>query len=83
MLGSGQSVKHDVPNLEDVSVMMEVLDCLGAMVRRDGNTVQVDAINIEFYEVNEDLMRKMRVSNRVLGPMLARFKLVTICHADI
>ncbi|MFZ5631869.1 MAG: UDP-N-acetylglucosamine 1-carboxyvinyltransferase [Bacillota bacterium] len=80
LLGSGESVIHDVPNLKDVSVMMEVLQCLGARVKRDGYTVSVDTKSIDVFEVSEELMRKMRASNLVLGPMLARFKKVTISH---
>ncbi|MCL6610770.1 MAG: hypothetical protein K6T66_04410 [Peptococcaceae bacterium] len=80
LLGSGESVIHDVPNLKDVSVMMEVLQCLGAGIRREGNTVCVDAKKIDNLEVSEELMRKMRASNLVLGPLLARFKKVTISH---
>jgi UDP-N-acetylglucosamine 1-carboxyvinyltransferase len=80
LLGSGHSIIHSVPDLTDVSVMMEVLHSLGAGVRREGSTVHVDAEKIESFEVSEDLMRKMRASNLVLGPMLARFKKVTISH---
>ncbi len=80
LLGSGESVINDVPNLNDVTVMMEVLRCLGARVRREGCSVYVDTRNIENYEVSEELMRKMRASNLVLGPMLARFKKVVISH---
>lgn len=80
LLGSGESVIHDVPNLTDVSVMMEVLRYMGARVKRDGNSVHVDTGTIDSFEVSEDLMRKMRASNLVLGPVLARFKKVIISH---
>ncbi|MHB8157660.1 MAG: UDP-N-acetylglucosamine 1-carboxyvinyltransferase [Desulfocucumaceae bacterium] len=80
LLGSGESIIHDVPNLKDVSVMLEVLRSLGANVKREGYTVFVDTKNIESYEVNESLMRKMRASNLVLGPVLARFNKVTISY---
>jgi len=80
LLGSGESIIHDVPNLTDISVMMEVLQFLGARVRRVGYSVYVDTASIEYFEVNEDLMRKMRASNLVLGPLLARFKKVIISH---
>lgn len=80
LLGSGENAINEVPNLKDVTVMMEVLQYLGAKVRREGHTVYVDAKGIETLEVNEDLMRKMRASNLVLGPMLAKFKTVTISH---
>ncbi|KJS01370.1 MAG: UDP-N-acetylglucosamine 1-carboxyvinyltransferase [Peptococcaceae bacterium BRH_c4a] len=80
LLGSGESIIHDVPNLTDISVMLEVLQFLGARVRRAGCSVYVDTASIEYFEVNEDLMRKMRASNLVLGPLLARFKKVIISH---
>jgi len=80
LLGTGESVIHEVPNLKDVRVMMEVMQSLGAGVRREGGTVCVDTKNIESFEVSEELMRKMRASNLVLGPLLTRFKKVTISH---
>ncbi|MFZ5651460.1 MAG: UDP-N-acetylglucosamine 1-carboxyvinyltransferase, partial [Bacillota bacterium] len=54
LLGSGESVIHDVPNLTDVSVMMEVLQYMGARVKRDGNSVHVDTGSIDSFEVSED-----------------------------
>jgi len=80
LLGSGESIIHGVPNLRDISVMMEVLECLGAKTRREGKTVYVDTCSVDSYEVSEDLMRKMRASNLVLGPMLSRYKNITISH---
>ena len=80
LLGTGESVIHGVPDLKDISVMIDVLEYLGAKVVREGSSIRVDAKAIDSYEVSEELMRKMRASNLVLGPMLARFNSITISH---
>ncbi|HBV99000.1 MAG: UDP-N-acetylglucosamine 1-carboxyvinyltransferase [Peptococcaceae bacterium BICA1-7] len=80
LLGSGKSIIHEVPNLRDITVMMEVLQHLGAGIKREGNTITVDTGSIDTFDVNEELMRRMRASNLVLGPMLARFRKVTISY---
>lgn len=80
LLGTGESTIHDVPNLKDISVMIELLQYLGAKVQRDGNSVRIDAKNVKTSQASEELARKMRASNLILGPMLGRFKKVAISH---
>ncbi|GBF34452.1 UDP-N-acetylglucosamine 1-carboxyvinyltransferase [Desulfocucumis palustris] len=80
LLNPGESVIHGVPLLKDVEVMIEVLQYLGARVTREGSTVRVNAAAINCWDVSEELTRKMRASNLVLGPMLSRFKKITISH---
>lgn len=80
IMSAGECIIHDVPHLNDVSVMMDVLQYLGAKVKREGYSIYVDSRNIDTFDVSEDIMRRMRASNLVLGPMLARFKKVTISH---
>ncbi len=59
----GQCVIHDVPELEDVHVMIEILRNLGAAVERVGNSVTVDSSHISNTHVPANLMRKMRSPN--------------------
>ncbi|GMA49166.1 hypothetical protein GCM10025857_05230 [Alicyclobacillus contaminans] len=66
-------VIDNVPDLEDVRVMMKILQTLGASVRRDGTSVVVDAGNLRSTNVPADLMRRMRSSIFLMGPLLARF----------
>lgn len=80
LLHPGESVIHGVPHLKDVEVMCEVLTYLGARVSREGYTIRVNARDINCWDVSEELTRKMRASNLVLGPMLGRFKQITISH---
>ncbi|WP_418790562.1 UDP-N-acetylglucosamine 1-carboxyvinyltransferase [Phosphitispora sp. TUW77] len=73
LLTKGVSVIHEVPALLDVQVMKEVLKYLGARIKCDGSIVTVDGSKVSSLEISEDLMRKMRASNLVMGPLLGRF----------
>ncbi|MCL6447678.1 MAG: UDP-N-acetylglucosamine 1-carboxyvinyltransferase [Armatimonadetes bacterium] len=74
ILSPGQSVIKDVPRLQDITTMGDVLSSLGARVFRDGPDITVDTTNIYSVEVEEALMRRMRASNLVLGPLVGRFR---------
>ncbi len=69
----GTCVIDDVPHLEDVRVMAEILRALGATVERSGMQVTVDSTNIRLTNVPADLMQRMRSSIFLMGPLLARF----------
>ncbi len=70
----GKTLIHDVPQLEDVRVMIEILRSLGAKVDFSSeHTVSVDASHITNTNVPAALMRRMRSSIFLMGPLLARF----------
>lgn len=69
----GTCVIDDVPHLEDVRVMAEILRTLGARVERSGMQITVDSTNIQVTNVPADLMQRMRSSIFLMGPLLARF----------
>ena len=64
----------EVPNLDDVQTIDEVLKTLGVHVRHDAehNKFYVDASNIQNIVAPYDLVRKMRASFLIMGPLLAR-----------
>ncbi|MEG6616432.1 UDP-N-acetylglucosamine 1-carboxyvinyltransferase [Peptococcaceae bacterium 1198_IL3148] len=70
----------DIPNLQDIKNMKDVLGYLGAKVTSNGHDVVIDSGNVQSVEIAEDLMRLMRASNLVLGPLLARFRFVKISY---
>lgn len=80
LLHGAPNVIQQVPALKDVTTMCDVLEYLGARVNREGDSIRVDATHIQSLEVGEDLMRRMRASNLVLGPLLGRFRRVRISH---
>ena len=80
LLAEGLSVIKGVPNLRDVEVMQEVLEALGAAVRRKGTTLEIDASNIGSTEIPENLTRKLRASNLIIGALLSRMGKVNVSY---
>ncbi|MBD8498221.1 UDP-N-acetylglucosamine 1-carboxyvinyltransferase [Paenibacillus arenosi] len=68
----GISVIHDAPPLEDVKTIHQVLEKLGASLSYEGETVRINAETLVSHEAPYELMRKMRASFLVMGPLLAR-----------
>lgn len=62
---------HHVPDLSDVRFMGQILASLGAEVRFEGSTVHIHAAKLKGM-ADYDLIRKMRASICILGPLLAR-----------
>ena len=72
ILGDGVSVLHNVPNLTDVKTLQAVLEGLGATIKFKNSTLYIEPINHLEYEAPYDLVRKMRASIYVLGPLVAK-----------
>jgi UDP-N-acetylglucosamine 1-carboxyvinyltransferase len=70
----------NVPRLQDVATMLKLLRNMGARAERaeDGDTVTLDASSITTPEAPYDLVKTMRASILVLGPLLARFGRATV-----
>jgi UDP-N-acetylglucosamine 1-carboxyvinyltransferase len=80
IISSGKVTIRNVPDIEDVKTMVEVLKTLGAEVSFDTtkNIVYIDPHNIESFEAPYELVRKMRASILVAGPLLSRFGRVRV-----
>ena len=72
LLKGGALTLANVPELYDVSTMMELLTALGVTARREGKEVTLGVADEVSWEAPESLVRKMRASSLVLGPLLAR-----------
>ena len=73
ILGSGTSTIYNVPALRDVFTMGRLLGRLGTDIDTDGNKVQLNTEGIKSFEAPYDLVKTMRASVLVLGPLLSRF----------
>ena len=76
LLAEGETQLCNVPRVRDVSAMLELLCALGARADwdpDDPHAVRIDATRVERAEAPYDVVRKMRASFMVLGPLLARF----------
>ena len=75
ILAPGPCLFTNVPNLADVRTMLKVLAAMGTHVNYDvdAHTATVDSTGIGNAEASYELVRTMRASVLVLGPLLARF----------
>ena len=62
-----------VPALRDVASTLKLLDTMGVKVSKDGDQVILDASDVASFEATYDMVKTMRASILVLGPLLARF----------
>ena len=73
LLAPGVHTLRNVPLLSDTRTMARVLEILGARVEFRGHACKIDTSNLTSVEAPYDLVRTMRASIYVLGPLLARF----------
>ncbi|OFW60803.1 MAG: UDP-N-acetylglucosamine 1-carboxyvinyltransferase [Actinobacteria bacterium RBG_16_64_13] len=73
LLASGTSVLHNVPDIQDVRTMQEVLEHLGAVVDFADGTMTVDTSAVQSHVAPYELVQRMRASIQIMGPLVARF----------
>jgi UDP-N-acetylglucosamine 1-carboxyvinyltransferase len=78
LLTEGETVVENVPMIADCQIMADVLKHLGARVTRRGSTLHIDTTDAHGLDAPYELVRKMRASIVVLGPLLARFGLARV-----
>ncbi len=78
LLAKGETILKNVPQIGDVYSMIEMMRSLGAKVVPEGDRLIIDATELTNHEAPYELVRKMRASFCVLGPVLARLGLAKI-----
>jgi len=80
IMAGGTTILKNVPVIDDVITMVEVLKLLGAEIDfdRQGNTLKINCQNINSFEAPYEQVRKMRASILVAGPLLSKFGKVKI-----
>lgn len=78
ILGGGECILTNVPAVVDVVTMGKLLAMMGASVTREGGRVAINAGRLQSTEAPYDLVRTMRASVVVLGPLLARWGEATV-----
>lgn len=73
LLSEDTCVIDDVPFLDDVVTMLKLLESIGVKVEKKDRTIKISAGGRLKPEAPYDIVRKMRASYYVLGPLLARF----------
>lgn len=59
--------------LKDIDTTIKLLDTMGVKIKRDGDKVTLDASEVASFEATYEMVKTMRASILVLGPLLARF----------
>jgi UDP-N-acetylglucosamine 1-carboxyvinyltransferase len=78
LLAVGKTTITNVPQIADVEIMSDLLRRLGCSVNHDGSTLTIDVPEALQHRADYDLVRKMRASINVLGPLVARMG-----HAEV
>ena len=73
LTGNGTFSLHNIPDLKDILTFTQLLHHLGAETSFSGNTLTVSSRNVKSLQAPYELVKKMRASIYVLGPLLARF----------
>lgn len=72
LLADSPSTIRNVPDLRDIRTMADVLRSVGAKVDFEDHVLKIDPSGFSIHEAPYDMVRKMRASVYVMGPMLAR-----------
>ena len=74
LLTDGWNTYSNVPDLKDIQSTKLLLSSLGASIESDGDCIKINGGGMCNHEASYELVRKMRASILVLGPLLARLK---------
>lgn len=72
LLTEGIHTLTNVPDLRDTRTILRLLESLGITWERQGTTLRIDSTNVTYSEASYELVKTMRASVLVLGPLLAR-----------
>jgi len=78
LLSTGVSVLHNIPQLRDIAMMKDIITLLGAKIHRENGSLIIDTTGVSKEEIPEQLMREMRASVFLMGPLLGRFRRVRL-----
>ncbi|MEK7447448.1 MAG: UDP-N-acetylglucosamine 1-carboxyvinyltransferase [Patescibacteria group bacterium] len=78
LLTRGKNTLENVPNITDIHDLLKILEKLGSRIKFTGNTLEIDNTAINGNNPDPTLVRNMRASILLIGPLLSRNKKVNI-----
>lgn len=78
LLANGVTTIHRVPDLRDTRTMVRLLEIIGAGIEFKNGTLKIDASTVSNLIAPYDLVKTMRASFYVMGPLLGRFRKVKV-----
>ena len=73
VLIQGKTTLYNVPNIQDVQTMFEIIKDIGGKVTKKNNKIIIDTSKIHIYEIPENLMRKMRSAVILAGAIIGKY----------
>jgi UDP-N-acetylglucosamine 1-carboxyvinyltransferase len=74
LLSDGVVTIDNIPDISDIEALNEILEYLGANVKRDKETMIIDSSKILNKEIPEDISKKLRASYYFMGALLGKYK---------
>ena len=78
VLAEGKSVLHNIPNVTDTITKAKLLECFGAKCEWNNGSLEVDSSSLFSGDTDEEMVRSIRTSFYILGPLLARIGKVVL-----
>lgn len=78
ILSEGEVIIENVPNITDVSSLEEIMQYLGCIIKRDKNSIKIDASKVQNKKIPKKIAKKLRASYYFMGALLTKFKSVEI-----
>ena len=73
VLNAGTTTLYNVPDIQDVNTMFEILKKIGATIKRKNNKIIITTSKVHTYEIPDDLMRQMRSSVILAGALIGKY----------
>jgi UDP-N-acetylglucosamine 1-carboxyvinyltransferase len=73
LLTDGWNIFDNIPSIKDINTILKLLRELGVEIERNGERVKLRANDVKKFEAPYELVKTMRASILVLGPLVARF----------
>jgi len=78
LMAKGKHIIENVPHLLDIDVMLHILRALGCRAEHEKEQVVIDTTYMHSFHIPEELMRQMRSSIFLMGPLISRFGQVQV-----
>lgn len=76
ILSDGVVKIDNIPNISDIDALNEILEYLGAKVKRLGKEIEIDSSEIQNKEIPEEISKKLRASYYFMSALLGKYKKV-------
>ena len=73
ILNAGKTTLYNVPDIQDVQTMFEIIKDIGGKVNKKRNKIIIDTSEIHTYEIPDNLMRQMRSSVILAGALIGKY----------